>query len=255
MDSQVFDSFMQVIKARRSCRNFKPDPLPEGAIDKILEAARWAMSGANGQPWEFVVVTRPDLKKKLWEAYRDMNREFIFWMEQMRVRELRHPNFQRPGTLEEQLAHYDVMPSFDAAPVLICVLGDGRKQWATVMGAHTFGRHQSHLTDALANTCQIIHLAAAALGVRSEWVTIHVEEEFKRILGVPDLLKLHSIIPVGYPNSDSKCGRVQLDRIVHRETYDMSKYRTSRQIVEDLAKRRQETVKTYKTTEQAKEEN
>lgn len=250
MDNRVFENFMQVVKTRRSCRNFKPDPLPDGAIENILEAARWAMSGGNGQPWEFVVVTKPEIKKKLWEAYLEMNREYIFWMEQMRVRELRHPSFQRPGNVEEQLAHYDTMKGFDVAPALICVLGDGRKQWTTIMGGHTFGRGQTHLTDGIANACQIIHLAAAALGLRTQWVTIQVEEEFKRILGVPDLLKFHSIIPVGYPNVDSKSGRIQLEKIVHNEMYDMGKYRSSRQIVEDLAKRRVETVKTYRTTQQ-----
>lgn len=49
--------FFKVVKKRRSIRSFKPDPIPEGAVEQILDAARWAISGANGQPWEFVVVT------------------------------------------------------------------------------------------------------------------------------------------------------------------------------------------------------
>jgi nitroreductase len=50
------DDFLELVKSRRSIRVFKPDPVPRETIEKILEAARWAMSGANGQPWEFVVV-------------------------------------------------------------------------------------------------------------------------------------------------------------------------------------------------------
>jgi hypothetical protein len=63
----------------------------------------------------------------------------------------------------------------------------------------------------------------------------------------------NAIIPIGYPNVDSKSGRTQLERIVHNEMYDISKYRSSRQIVEDLAKRRVETVKTYRTTQEQEE--
>jgi 5,6-dimethylbenzimidazole synthase len=249
MDNQLFMNLMQVVENRRSCRSFKSDSLPEGAIDKILAAGRWAMSGANGQPWEFIVVTRPELKQKLWEAYRDMNRDFIFWTEQMRPRELRHPAFQRAGTVEEQLAHYDEMRGFANAPALIVVLGDGRKQWATVLGAMTFGRGMTHLTDGLANACQIMHLAAAALGLGTQWVTIQVEEEFKRILDVPDLLKLHSIIPVGYPSARQKLGvRKPLEEMVHYETYDMARYHTTRQTMEELAKLRQETLEPYRVS-------
>jgi nitroreductase len=247
MDNQVFEHFMQVVASRRSCRNLKPDPLPEGALEKILAAGRWAMSGANGQPWEFIVVTKPELKKRLWEAYRDMNRDFIFWTEQMRAREFRHPAFQRPGTIEEQLAYYDDMKGFAHAPALIAVLGDGRKQWATVMGAHAFGRGSTHLTDGLACACQIMHLAAAALGLGTQWVTVHVEEEFKRILGIPDLVKLYSIIPVGYPAAEQKGGvRRPLDEMVHYETYDLDKYRSTRQTMEDLAKLRGEAAESYR---------
>src|SRR5574340_1753547 len=57
--------FFDVVKNRRSVRNFKKDALPEGAVEKILDAARFAMSGANGQPWEFVVVTKKETRDKI----------------------------------------------------------------------------------------------------------------------------------------------------------------------------------------------
>ena len=68
-----------------------------------------------------------------------------------------------------------------------------------MQGALTFGRHQSHLTDALSNAATNMHLAAAALGLGSQHVTIHIEEPFKRVLGVPDLVMVHHIVPIGYP--------------------------------------------------------
>jgi 5,6-dimethylbenzimidazole synthase len=111
------------------------------------------------------------------------------------------------------------------------------------MGAHTFGRDQSHLTDGLANACLLIHLAVAALGLTSEWVSIHIEEPHKRILGVPDLLKLYLIIPIGYPDVPAREGvRRPLAEIVHRERYDMSKYMSNEDVVKYLYSLREATV-------------
>ena len=49
---------MEAIKGRRSIRKFTDQPVPPEIIDKILEAAMWAPSGQNLQPWYFVVLTK-----------------------------------------------------------------------------------------------------------------------------------------------------------------------------------------------------
>jgi nitroreductase len=51
----------EAILGRRSIRQYKPNPVPEKLIEKILEAARWAPSGSNIQPWKFIVVSDRDL--------------------------------------------------------------------------------------------------------------------------------------------------------------------------------------------------
>jgi len=96
-----------LITTRMSVRRFKTDPIPDDAVEKILEVARWAMSGANSQPWEFIVVKDPAVKKALGDAYRQINMRYIFWMEQQRIPDLRHPSFHVPGDSLEQL---DTMP-------------------------------------------------------------------------------------------------------------------------------------------------
>ncbi len=53
------------IKERRSCRNFLPDPIDQNTIEKILEAATWAPSPLNSQPWEFLVITNNEVKEKI----------------------------------------------------------------------------------------------------------------------------------------------------------------------------------------------
>ncbi|MBN2154191.1 MAG: nitroreductase family protein [Candidatus Lokiarchaeota archaeon] len=59
------DELLVLMKARRSIRAFKPDPVPEGAITKILEAARWCQSASNKQPWRFIVVEGKEVIKAL----------------------------------------------------------------------------------------------------------------------------------------------------------------------------------------------
>ena len=102
-DSETYDMLLKLVKTRMSVRKFRPDPIPEDTINKILEVARWAMSGANSQPWEFVVVTDPEIKKQLRDAYSEYNTDFIFWMEQQREYNLRHPSYQVKNDPHESL--------------------------------------------------------------------------------------------------------------------------------------------------------
>lgn len=47
----------EAIKGRRSIRRYKPDAVPKELVEKILDAARWAPSGGNLQPWKFIVIS------------------------------------------------------------------------------------------------------------------------------------------------------------------------------------------------------
>ena len=59
---------LEVIKSRRSIRKYKPDPVSEEEIGNILEAARWAPSAGNSQPWKFMVLRSKEVRKKLADA-------------------------------------------------------------------------------------------------------------------------------------------------------------------------------------------
>jgi hypothetical protein len=97
-----------------------------------------------------MVVRDPEVKKALAHAYMHDNNDFIFWMEQMRIPELRHPGFQVGDvTPEQQQERVKAGAKWAEAPALLIILGDGRRKWGTVQGALSFCRHQSHFTDAL----------------------------------------------------------------------------------------------------------
>ncbi len=57
--------FYEVIRTRRSVRSFKPDPIPEDVIKRVLEAARIAPSGSNRQPWKFILIKERSAKEEV----------------------------------------------------------------------------------------------------------------------------------------------------------------------------------------------
>ena len=60
---------LEAIKTRRSIRRFKKEPVAPDLIEKLLEAGRWAPSSANTQPWEFIVITDPEIKKRISRSF------------------------------------------------------------------------------------------------------------------------------------------------------------------------------------------
>jgi len=58
----------EAIKNRRSVRAFTNEPVSDTEVEKLINAARWAPSAGNIQPWEFVVVRDPEIKRGLCEA-------------------------------------------------------------------------------------------------------------------------------------------------------------------------------------------
>ncbi|GAW92601.1 nitroreductase family protein [Calderihabitans maritimus] len=59
---------IECILERRSVRHFKPDPIPEATLGRLVDAARWAPSAGNIQPWKFYVVVNQKVKEQLAEA-------------------------------------------------------------------------------------------------------------------------------------------------------------------------------------------
>ncbi|MCL6581111.1 MAG: nitroreductase family protein [Firmicutes bacterium] len=69
--------FLELARTRRSIRRYRPDPVPEELLLRVLEAARWAPSAVNSQPWHFVVVRDPGRRSELAARARVLG--FIGW--------------------------------------------------------------------------------------------------------------------------------------------------------------------------------
>ncbi len=65
---QISESFFETMSTRRSVRDFSDKPIPDGILINAVKAAGTAPSGANMQPWHFVVVQSPAYKKRIREA-------------------------------------------------------------------------------------------------------------------------------------------------------------------------------------------
>lgn len=239
------DEFLELARSRRSIRRFKPDPVPDEYIEKILEAARWAMSGANGQPWEFIVVKNPETKRKLAEVFRKTVGETTWAYEMTRLEEFRQPRYRslpgpaekHDGLIRERLAEWA------EAPVLIVVLGDRRTVFCSTLAGRLF---ESHVFDKnLANAVHMIHLAAAACGLGAEWASVweSYDADFKTVLGIPSVLTVSVIVPIGYPAIHPTPYRRELKEMVHYEKYDMSKFRSNADIINFIKFQRQQHTK------------
>ena len=81
--------FLEMIKSRRTVRDFSEKNIPEGIIENAVKVAATAPSGANKQPWHFVIVKDPAIKKKIRVAAEKEEKEFYehrapdYWLEDL----------------------------------------------------------------------------------------------------------------------------------------------------------------------------
>ncbi len=242
------DELLEFLKRRRSCRRFKPDPIPDEWVNKVIEAARWAPSGANAQPWEFIIVKDQKVKDAMADAYMEIRPDH-YYMEQTKSEEYRHNNLKHMPTGR---------PSFQDAPAVVVVLGDRRAFQASVI-AGTYigsgGSTDSTYQKGMANAVFSMHLAAAALGIGAQWFS-GIDDWaalLRPILGFPPAMHVHVIVPLGYPAEPPKGGyRRKFEDIVHHDHYDMSKYRSEAKMNDFIRELRGRTKTAYDANPQNK---
>ncbi|MBI4187497.1 MAG: nitroreductase family protein [Chloroflexi bacterium] len=218
-----YDELLELLRYRRSIRVFKPDPIPDESIMKILDAAHYAMSGGNSQPWEFIVVKDAKIKEGIFNAYL-ANFELTYHLEQQRAPRYRHPAFNVPP--EEKDKARQMVCGWKDAPVYIMVVEDGRKMFGSVLAARSDlnGESLSVFASSMGHVSMILHLAAAALGLGSQRVDVCTQESYRQILKYPEPSRLSFIVPVGYrAYQPGPPHRLPLKSLVHFDQYDTSK--------------------------------
>ena len=187
----LVDAAMKVIQDRRSIREFTPDPVPEAALDMIMEAARQAPSGENAQPWRFIIVKDETLRKKMGAVAgggsgRRFTAEFVTKKMQERFSGLQDEAKKQAAF--EKLTSGQVSAFMAQAPVNLIVCGK-KDVW-----------DMPYDTSA---AIENILLMVTALGLGACWVIapcidIRDEERMKALLDIPEGYKAVSVISIGY---------------------------------------------------------
>jgi 5,6-dimethylbenzimidazole synthase len=219
----AYEDFLALVKKRRSIRSFKTDPVPDEYVSKIIEAARYAPSGANSQPWEFIVVKDQAIKDRIVSIIGEQG-EYSRRVELTREKDLRFSALIGPAR----------EPGYKNAPVYIILCGDPRTKEAYPL-LTTLTRGDSHFTSSLASAFLYMALAATTLGLGTQWVSAtgnpFVKPLLKELLEIPQKLDIYDMLVVGYPAAQPK-ERFVRDRaeMVHYGRYNKDKYRSDEEI-------------------------
>ena len=231
------DNFIDLLRSRRSIRGYKPDPIPDEYVQKIIEAARWAPSGGDSQPWEFIVIKKKEIKDRIADFFVESTKP-VREAELTREKELRMPAVEREVT----------EPGFKNAPVFILLCGDPRVNEAFPLLVYQKSGTEIFLSN-LASAFLCMQLAAKSLGLGSQWVsaTGHaMEDHLKELLDIPKEFKIYDMMAAGYPAYPlGPRSPRKIDEMTHYDRYDRSKLRTDQQIkdfIKNLRKRTREEM-------------
>jgi nitroreductase len=207
---------MDVVRHRFTSRQFDPRiAVPREHIEMVLEAARHAPSGANAQPWHYIVVTNPAVKRQIAD----------YFVEEQRRRAKLKMKFPTPN-----------YRGLETAPGFVVVVADFRFMRAFPVlldGSDLDRQYQANaeriLLQSVAASTMSAHLAAASLGYQVWWVTAIGQEAaqaaLKPLLGIPEDLAVIDIMLFGVPAKPPyKRWKKTLPEILSWDRFDMANY-------------------------------
>lgn len=186
------DQLLKLIKSRRSVRSFSDGSVPDGDIEKMLEAARWAPSGSNLQNWQFIVIRSKEIKAKMVHAVISKVETVV-------------EKIPSASAREKFLSYSDYYQFFSKAPVVVAVVKTPYDSLASRIIERykiTDVRHVSYAAmQGVAAAIQNLLLMVHALGYGACWMTgpLIAKKEIEQLLDINDGDELSAIIPIGKP--------------------------------------------------------
>lgn len=203
----------EAVHSLRSVRHFRADPVPDAVLRHILEAATRAPSARNVQPWFFLAVRDPPVKRALAALY------LTAWQRARRYTAQVDADAdicERPDYAPMMRAVDWLATHLDRVPVIVLALLD-TAQLGTLADEHgTIVAPQSAYAS-IFPAVQNLMLAARGLGVGSTLTTVYasVEADMRAVLGIPPTVHIASLIPLGYPRRPFRVTRRKsLDEVV-----------------------------------------
>ena len=179
--------FLEMIKSRRTVRDFSEKNIPEGVIENAVKAAASAPSGANKEPWHFVIVKDPAIKKKIRVAAEKEEKEFY--------------EHRAPDSWLEDLNQFKTdwhKPFLEDAPALIVVFRQSYRD----LGSTRKKNYYVNESVGIASGFLLVALHNAGLVTLTH--TPSPMGFLEKILKRPKNEKAFLLIPVGYPAENAK---------------------------------------------------
>ncbi len=182
-----FDSLLSVLKNRRSIRRYASVPVENAVVLQLLEAAIWAPSAHNRQPWRFVVIQSDDVKARLAESMSEKLREDLL-----------------VDSVPAEIVNADITRSrnrITAAPlaILLCLSMVDMDNYPDMFRSQN---EYIMAVQSVAMAGQNLLLAAHALGLGACWMCapLFCPEVVRTVLGLPEDWYPQALLTVGYPN-------------------------------------------------------
>jgi nitroreductase len=231
-----FEVIERLARSRRATRHFRPDPIPAGLLDRLVDLARWAPSGYNLQPTHFVIVTDAAVRARLCPAC--MGQQQVCEAPALVIftgdRRVAANHFESMLAMENEAGC--ATPEYVAALRAVVPLAFGHGPagigwlWkaALVPLARLFRPLPSipavekrfWLAKQVMLTAMTFMLAAEAGGLSTLPMEGFDEGRVRKILGIPRSHIVPVIVAVGYPTPlPSKKTRLPIEKVVHREKW------------------------------------
>jgi iodotyrosine deiodinase len=194
------EAFLSEISARRSVREFSPEPVPTDVLERCIAAAAQAPSGANKQPWRFVLVTDPGRKRAIREAAEAEERSF--YRERAPRRWL--DDLAALGTDE----HKEFL---EVAPALIAVFAER---------SGPDGERHYYVSESVGIAVGFLIAALHHAGLATLTHTPSPMKFLRELLGRPANERAYVLLPVGYPAPGCRVpaiDRKSIDEILVRD--------------------------------------
>ena len=192
---------LETIRSRRSIRRYQDKPVTRTVLDDLLEAACWAPSAHNRQPWRFAVIESEEKKQKLGKAMG----------ERLRI------DLERDG-VPSNIIEADVSSSFariTGAPVLVVACLTMRDM-DVYSDSRRIEAERSLAAQSVAMAVQNLLLAAHAMGLGACWMCapLFVSETVRETLKLEEDWEPQALITIGYPAEAKAKTRVALEQVV-----------------------------------------
>jgi nitroreductase len=230
------ESFEELALERRAVRHFKPDPLPGGMLERLLDAARWAPSGYNLQPAHFVAVTDEATRHALCPAcfsqpqVREAPVTVVFVGDPHVVRN----NLEKMIALELEAGAIGKEREAGLRKFIGLAFGTGPAGLGWLLKAvlpalaspfrcmpeFPAVHRRFWLTKQVMLAAMNFMLAAKAAGLATVPMEGFDERRVKRVLGIPRSHSVPVLIPVGYAADENlKKTRLPLQEMLHRDRW------------------------------------